>query len=58
MMCMACSFQSVCGRVYPQVDPVSDWRLFCKAHAHPSVVERLGHAAQLEVDDTHARVVY
>ena len=32
-----------------QVDPVSDWRLFCDAHAHGSVVERLGHTAQLEV---------
>ena len=33
----------------PQVDPASDWRLFCKVHAHDSVVERLGHAAELEV---------
>ena len=32
-----------------QVDPASDWRLFCNAHAHDSVVERLGYAAELEV---------
>ena len=39
----------VCVCVWLQVDPVSDWRLFCSAHAHGSLVERLGHAAQLEV---------
>ena len=53
--------------VYPaclQVDPVSDWRLFCKAHAHASVVERLGHATELEVCihvihvHVHVHVVY
>ena len=38
----------------PQVDPVSDRRLFCKAHAHSSVVERLGHAAELEVSKDSA----
>ena len=56
--CLVC----VCGKnecvLYwecPQVDPVSDRRLFCKAHAHSSMVERLGHATELEVSkDTAA----
>ncbi|CAI8058108.1 Protein ALTERED SEED GERMINATION 2 [Geodia barretti] len=45
---MAANIRQLLDMRQRAVDPVSDRRLFCKAHAHSSMVERLGHATELE----------